>query len=67
MLPEWLVTAKRLQSAVAQGDPDEIDMKKHGNACYSEIMFLCFSVYLECCSVKTGHLEIGLNASTGGC
>ena len=65
MLPEYLVTGKRLQSAVAQGD--EIDMKKHGNTCYSEIMFLCFSVYLECFSVRTGGLEIGLNAGTGGC
>ena len=65
MLPEYLVTAKRLQSAAARGD--EISMKKHGNACYSEFMFLCFSVYLACFSTKTGHLEIGLNASTGGC
>ena len=50
MLKECLVTAKRLQSAVARGD--EIDMKKHGNSCYSDIMVLCLSGYLECCSVE---------------
>ena len=41
MLPECLVTVKRLQSAVARGD--KIDMKKHGKPCFSDIML---SVYL---------------------